>query len=200
MSPTLKQISKKYNKKTQYRRNKFPALLKNPQKKVLCLKSDRKTPRKPNSAMRRVAIIGLSERTKKIGLREFIIFIPGDAAPTKNPRGCDPNSKKSQRILINLPIKNNTLLIQGGGPKDLPGVNYKAIRGAGKPKDRPGRRGKTKYNLSEIPDRLYSRSLYGAKKLRIDGDIGKKRYKNTNFPIGQKHIRKEKKERYRNKI
>jgi len=38
MSPTLKQISKKYNKKTQYRRNKFPALLKNPQKKSTLFK------------------------------------------------------------------------------------------------------------------------------------------------------------------
>jgi len=153
----------------------------------LCLKVDRKTPRKPNSAMRRIAIIGIPKL-----LRQFIIFIPGDASPTKDPRFCDPINKKSKRVLVHLPSKNNVLLIQGGGPKDLPGVSYKAIRGAGKPKDRPGRRGSMKYHLKEIPDRIYSRSRYGACKQLFGNEELKIRRKKSSFPVGQRHIRKEK--------
>jgi small subunit ribosomal protein S12 len=189
MLPTYRQLLKVSRAKP-YVRNTRPALLKSPQKKVLCLKVDRKTPRKPNSAMRRIAIIGVIKL-----LRQFTIFVPGDAAPTKDPRFCDPNSKKSKRVLIHLPSKNNVLLIQGGGPKDLPGVSYRAIRGAGKPKDRPGRRGSMKYHLKEIPDRVYSRSRYGACKQRLGNNESKQRRKKSTFPVGQRHLRKEK--RYR---
>jgi small subunit ribosomal protein S12 len=189
MLPTYRQLLKIPRAKP-YTRNTRPALLKSPQKKVLCLKVDRKTPRKPNSAMRRIAIIGVIKL-----LRQFTIFVPGDAAPTKNPRFCDLISKKSKRVLIHLPSKNNVLLIQGGGPKDLPGVSYRAIRGAGKPKDRPGRRGSMKYHLKEIPDRIYSRSRYGACKQRLGNDEPKQRKKKSIFPVGQRHLRKEK--RYR---
>jgi small subunit ribosomal protein S12 len=186
MLPTFRQLIK-FPRIKPYIRNTRPALLKSPQKKVLCLKVDRKTPRKPNSAMRRIAVIGVIKL-----LRQFIVFIPGDAAPTKNPRFCDPISKKSKRVLIHLPSKNNVLLIQGGGPKDLPGVSYRAIRGAGKPKDRPGRRGSMKYHLKEIPDRVYSRSRYGACKQRFGINESRPRKKNSLFPTGQRHLRKEK--------
>lgn len=186
MVPTLNQLLKVPRVKS-YKRNKVPALTKCPQKKVLCLQVDRKTPRKPNSAMRRIALIGVLKT-----LRKFIISIPGDAAPTKDPRFCDPISKKSKRVIIHLPTKNNVLLIQGGGPKDLPGVGYRAIRGAGKPKDRPGRRGSMKYHLKEIPDRVYARSRYGACKIRYNIELIKERRKNSLFPVGQRHIRKEK--------
>jgi len=135
--------------------------------------------------MRRISIVGILGNNK-----HYTVFLPGDAAPTKNPRFCDPISRKSKRVVIQLPTKNNILLIQGGGPKDLPGVNYRAIRGAGKPKDRPGRRGNMKYHLKEISDRIYSRSRYGA--LRGNLTENKFRRKNSIFPVGQKHIRKEK--------
>jgi small subunit ribosomal protein S12 len=186
MFPTLQQLTKIPRTKP-YLRNTRPALLRCPQKRVLCLKVDRKTPRKPNSAMRRIAVIGILKL-----LRQFIIFIPGDAAPTKDPRFCDAINKKSKRVLIHLPSKNNVLLIQGGGPKDLPGVSYRAIRGAGKPKDRPGRRGSMKYHLKEIPDRIYSRSRYGACKQIIGSEELKIRRKKSLFPVGQRHLRKEK--------
>jgi small subunit ribosomal protein S12 len=188
MSPTLGQISQKKRKNIP-RRNTRPALLGSPQKKVLCLKVDRKTPRKPNSAMRRIALIGILKN-----LKQFLVSIPGDAAPTKDPRFCDPNNKKSKRVLIQLPSKNNVILIQGNGPKDLPNVYYRAIRGAGKPKDRPGRRGNMKYHLKEIPDRINSRSRYGTIK-NEENILSKIRQKHSCFPVGQKHIRKEK--RYR---
>jgi len=154
LTPTLNQISK-IERKAPYKRNKLPGLLGNPQKKVLCLRVDRKTPRKPNSAMRRIAIVGVLAN-----LRKFTIFIPGDAAPSKNPRFFD-DRQKSTRSVIQLPTKNNVLLMQGGGPKDLPGVYYRAIRGAGKINNKNK---SIKYNLKEIQDRINSRSRYGASK------------------------------------
>jgi len=82
--------------------NKVPALDKNPQKKGVCVKIFTKTPRKPNSALRKVAKVRLSNQ-KKIDT-----YIPG--------------------IGHNLQ-EFSVVLIRGGRVKDLPGVKYHLIRG-----------------------------------------------------------------------
>lgn len=82
--------------------NKAPALEKNPQKKGVCVKIFTKTPRKPNSALRKVAKIRLSNQ-KKIDT-----YIPG-------------MGHNLQEFSV--------VLMRGGRVKDLPGVKYHLIRG-----------------------------------------------------------------------
>lgn len=94
----IKGIRKFSKKKT-----KVPALQKCPQKRGVCLKVMTMTPRKPNSAMRRVAKVRLSTG------KRLIIFIPGEGY----------NSLKM----------HSSVLVAGKGSRDLPGVSYHAIRG-----------------------------------------------------------------------
>jgi small subunit ribosomal protein S12 len=82
--------------------DKCPALEKNPQKKGFCVKVFTKTPRKPNSALRKVAKIRLTTG-KKVDA-----YIPG--------------------IGHNLQ-EYSVVLMRGGRVKDLPGVKYHLIRG-----------------------------------------------------------------------
>lgn len=84
------------------KKNKTPALEKCPQKKGFCLKLVIRTPKKPNSALRKVAKLKLSN--KKI----VYAYIPGEGHNLK---------------------EFSLVLIQGGRIKDLPGVKYKIIRG-----------------------------------------------------------------------
>jgi len=93
-------VLKNRNKKLKW--NKVPALEQNPQKKGVCVKIFTKTPRKPNSALRKVAKIKLSNQ-KKIDT-----YIPG--------------------IGHNLQ-EFSVVLMRGGRVKDLPGVKYHLIRG-----------------------------------------------------------------------
>ena len=83
--------------------NKTPALQKCPQKKGVCLKVYTKTPKKPNSAVRKVANVRLGLTKKKV-----ISYIPG--------------------IGHNLQ-EHSVVLIRGGRVQDLPGVKYHLIRG-----------------------------------------------------------------------
>jgi len=81
---------------------KTPALLGNPQIKGVCNRIFNKTPRKPNSALRKVAKIKL--RTKK-----FVFgYIPGEKHNLQ---------------------EHSLILLRGGTVKDLPGMKYKLIRG-----------------------------------------------------------------------
>lgn len=82
--------------------NKVPALERNPQKKGVCIKIFTKTPRKPNSALRKVAKIRLTNQ------RKVDAYIPG--------------------IGHNLQ-EFSVVLMRGGRVKDLPGVKYHLIRG-----------------------------------------------------------------------
>jgi small subunit ribosomal protein S12 len=84
--------------------NKFksPALKKSPQKKGVCLKVYTKTPKKPNSAIRKVARIRLTN-----GL-DIIAYIPGEGHNLQ---------------------EHSVVLVRGGRVKDLPGVKYHLIRG-----------------------------------------------------------------------
>ena len=92
-------------KKTRYikkKKSKAIALNKNPQKKGLCLKVYTKTPKKPNSALRKIAQIRLTNK------KEILAYIPGE------------NHSLQEHSIV---------LIRGGRVKDLPGVKYHIIRG-----------------------------------------------------------------------
>lgn len=93
------------NKKTRikkYKKVKHPALKGCPQKKAICIRVYTTSPKKPNSAVRKVAKVAL------ILSRKIIVAIPG--------------------IGHNLQ-KYSNVLVRGGRVRDLPGVGYKMIRG-----------------------------------------------------------------------
>lgn len=98
---TIQQLIKQKKKKRSFR-IKAPALKACPQKKGVCLKIYTRTPKKPNSAIRKIGKIKL---TNKI---EVIAYIPG--------------------MLHNLQ-EHSVVLVRGGRVKDLPGVRYHLIRG-----------------------------------------------------------------------
>lgn len=98
---TFNQLIKNSRKK----KNKFKNSILNkcPQKKGICLKVFTKSPKKPNSALRKVAKIRLSNN------KEIIAYIPGEGYAIQ---------------------EHNYALIRGGKVQDLPGIRYKIIRGA----------------------------------------------------------------------
>jgi small subunit ribosomal protein S12 len=98
---TFKQLLKKGRQK-KLNIIKAPLLKKNPQKKAVCLRIFVRTPKKPNSALRKLARIKLSDDTSSTA------YIPGEGH--------------------NL-MKFSVVLVRGGRVKDLPGVKYKLIRG-----------------------------------------------------------------------
>lgn len=85
------------------KRSKAPALQGHPQKRGVCIRVSTMTPKKPNSALRKIARVRLSN-----GI-EVTAYIPG--------------------IGHNLQ-EHSVVLVRGGRVKDLPGVRYKVIRGA----------------------------------------------------------------------
>lgn len=85
------------------RAQKVPALQRCPQKKGVCVKLVIRTPKKPNSAKRKLALIRLSNKKRIYG------YIPGEG-------------KHSLQ-------EHSVVLIRGGRVKDLPGIKYKLIRG-----------------------------------------------------------------------
>jgi small subunit ribosomal protein S12 len=99
--PTIFQILRGCRLKKK-RSSKTPALQGNPQVKGICSRIFIKTPRKPNSALRKVARVRLSNRLMITG------YIPGE-------------KHKLQEY--------STVLIRGGPVKDLPGIKYTLIRG-----------------------------------------------------------------------
>jgi small subunit ribosomal protein S12 len=99
--PTVNQLVRKPRKKI-IRKSKSVALQKNPQKRGVCVRVWTVTPKKPNSALRKVARVRLTN-----GI-EVTAYIPG--------------------IGHNLQ-EHSIVLIRGGRVKDLPGVRYHVIRG-----------------------------------------------------------------------
>jgi small subunit ribosomal protein S12 len=99
--PTVNQLCKKI-RKPKKRLEKSPALEKSPQKKGVCLKVFTKTPKKPNSALRKVARLRLS--TKK----RVTAYIPGEGHTLQ---------------------EYSTVLMRGGRVKDLPVIKYHLVRG-----------------------------------------------------------------------
>ena len=100
--PTYNQLVRK-GRKPQFSRKKNADLQGNPQKRGVCTRVYTTTPKKPNSALRKVA------RVRMTNGREATCYIPG--------------------IGHNLQ-EHSVVLVRGGRVKDLPGVRYKIVRGA----------------------------------------------------------------------
>src|SRR5436189_3144128 len=100
--PTINQLVRK-PRRQQYRRPKHPALVGCPQKRGVCLQVKIMTPKKPNSALRKLARVKLSNGT------EVTAYIPGEGHNLQ---------------------EHSMVLVRGGRVKDLPGVRYKIVRGA----------------------------------------------------------------------
>ena len=99
--PTINQLVRKSREKVS-KRNKVPALKSCPQKRGVCLRVYTTTPKKPNSALRKVA------RVKLTNGQEVTAYIPGEGHNLQ---------------------EHYVVLIRGGRVKDLPGVRYHIIRG-----------------------------------------------------------------------
>ena len=99
--PTINQLLKKKRKKI-VARNKVPALERQPLKRGVCLKVYTTTPKKPNSALRKVARVRLSNGA------EVTSYIPGEGHNLQ---------------------EHSVVMIRGGRVKDLPGVRYHTVRG-----------------------------------------------------------------------
>ncbi len=99
--PTINQLVRKPRSKVA-KRNKVPAMQQNPQKRGVCTQVKTVTPKKPNSALRKVARIRLTNGFEVFG------YIPGEGHNLQ---------------------EHSVVMIRGGRVKDLPGVRYHIIRG-----------------------------------------------------------------------
>lgn len=99
--PTINQLVRK-GRTQQITRNKAPAMEACPQKRGVCTRVYTTTPKKPNSALRKVAKIRLTNGFEVIG------YIPGEGHNLQ---------------------EHSVVMIRGGRVKDLPGVRYHIIRG-----------------------------------------------------------------------
>ena len=99
--PTINQLIKRSRIKPKLR-SKVPALERSPQKRGVCTKVYTTTPKKPNSALRKVARVRLSNG------QEVTAYIPGEGHNLQ---------------------EHSIVLIEGGRVKDLPGVRYHVVRG-----------------------------------------------------------------------
>ena len=100
--PTINQLIAK-PRAVQKSRKKVPALQQSPQKRGVCTRVYTTTPKKPNSALRKVAKVRLTNGFEVIG------YIPGEGHNLQ---------------------EHSVVLVRGGRVKDLPGVRYKVIRAA----------------------------------------------------------------------
>lgn len=100
--PTIQQLVRIGRQKTEWK-SKSPALDSCPQKRGVCTKVYTTTPKKPNSALRKVAKVRLSN-----GI-EVIAYIPGEGHNLQ---------------------EHSIVLVRGGRVKDLPGVRYHIVRGS----------------------------------------------------------------------
>ena len=100
--PTINQLVRKGRKQVK-KRSKSPVLDECPQKRGVCLQVKTQTPKKPNSALRKVARVRLSNG------KEITAYIPGEGHNLQ---------------------EHSIVLVRGGRVRDLPGVRYHVIRGA----------------------------------------------------------------------
>ncbi|MBU0504855.1 MAG: 30S ribosomal protein S12 [bacterium] len=100
--PTINQLIKQGRKRVKYK-TASPALLKCPQRRGVCVRVYTTTPKKPNSALRKVARVRLTN-----GI-EVTSYIPGEGHNLQ---------------------EHSVVLIRGGRVKDLPGVRYHIVRGS----------------------------------------------------------------------
>ncbi len=99
--PTINQLIRKGRNKP-LKRSKSPVLDSCPQKRGVCLQVKTQTPKKPNSALRKIARVRLSNG------KEITAYIPGEGHNLQ---------------------EHSVVLVRGGRVKDLPGVRYKVVRG-----------------------------------------------------------------------
>ena len=99
--PTINQLIRKSRKRI-IEKSKVPALEASPQKRGVCTRVYTTTPKKPNSALRKVARVRLSNG------HEVTSYIPGEGHNLQ---------------------EHSVVLIRGGRVKDLPGVRYHILRG-----------------------------------------------------------------------
>src|SRR3984893_6264386 len=99
--PTINQLVRK-PRRQQYRKPKHPALLGCPQRRGVCLQVKTMTPKKPNSALRKIDRVRLSNKV------EVTSYIPGEGHNLQ---------------------EHSIVLVRGGRVKDLPGVRYHIVRG-----------------------------------------------------------------------
>jgi small subunit ribosomal protein S12 len=99
--PTINQLVRK-GRTPQKAKSKVPAMEQNPQKRGVCTRVYTTTPKKPNSALRKVAKVRLTNQ------REVISYIPGEGHNLQ---------------------EHSVVLIRGGRVRDLPGVRYHVLRG-----------------------------------------------------------------------
>ena len=100
--PTINQLVRK-GRTPKRRKTKTAALAGAPQRRGVCVRVYTVTPRKPNSALRKVARVRLSSG------KEVTAYIPGEGHNLQ---------------------EHSIVLVQGGGVADLPGVRYRVVRGA----------------------------------------------------------------------
>ena len=120
--PTIQQLVRK-GRASKTTKTKTPGLKGAPQRRGVCTRVYTTTPKKPNSALRKVARVRLTSGA------EVTAYIPG--------------------VGHNLQ-EHSIVLVKGGGPKDLPGVSYRIVRGT--------------LDASGVANRKQSRSRYGAKR------------------------------------
>ncbi|HHW19930.1 MAG TPA: 30S ribosomal protein S12 [Thermodesulfovibrio thiophilus] len=99
--PTISQLVKKGREKVE-KKTKSPALQSCPQRRGVCVRVYTTTPKKPNSALRKVAKVRLTNGV------EVIAYIPGEGHNLQ---------------------EHSIVLVRGGRVKDLPGVRYHIVRG-----------------------------------------------------------------------
>ena len=99
--PTINQLVKQGRKKVTVK-STVPALEQNPQKRGVCMSVTTTSPKKPNSALRKIARVRLSNK------QEGTVYIPGEGHNLQ---------------------EHSVVLIRGGRVRDLPGVRYHIIRG-----------------------------------------------------------------------
>ena len=100
--PTINQLVRKGRKRI-IKKTNTPAIMNNPQKRGVCTRVYTTTPKKPNSALRKVARVRLTN-----GM-EVAAYIPGEGHNLQ---------------------EHSIVLIEGGRVKDLPGVRYHTVRGS----------------------------------------------------------------------
>ncbi|PIP68460.1 MAG: 30S ribosomal protein S12 [Candidatus Omnitrophica bacterium CG_4_9_14_0_2_um_filter_42_8] len=99
--PTISQLIR-FGRTEKKKKTKSPALKSCPQKRGVCLQVKTQTPKKPNSALRKVARVRLTNST------EVTSYIPGEGHNLQ---------------------EHSIVLVRGGKVKDLPGVRYHIVRG-----------------------------------------------------------------------
>ena len=116
--PTIQQLIR-HGRKPRVKRSKAPDLESAPQRRGVCLRVYTQTPKKPNSALRKVARVRLTNG------REVNAYIPGVGHTLQ---------------------EHSVVLVRGGRVKDLPGVRYHIVRGTLDATGVEGRnRGRSKY-------------------------------------------------------